>query len=143
MKIGPIRWSQSPVRIDGDSHMLEAMKDRVNADAALVRRGRWVSLTFVLGVDDQDYLVSIQSGRIASLEPRPLATLSGRFSIRAARATWEEHWRPFPKRDYHDIWSMLPKRLVSIDGDLVPLIQNLQYFKDIIAAPRQRETHGC
>ncbi len=34
---------------------------------------------------------------------------------------------------------MLPKGLARIDGDLVPLMQNLQYFKDVIAAPRARE----
>ncbi len=44
-----------------------------------------------------------------------------------------------PRRDYHDVWSMLPKGLARIDGDLVPLMQNLQYFKDVIAAPRERE----
>ncbi len=118
--------------------MLENLDDRVNGDAALVHRGRWVNLTFLLGIGEADYLVTIREGRVASVAPRRLATDTGRFAIRAAAATWEEHWRPLPRRDYHDIWSMLPKGLVRIDGDLVPLMQNLQYFKDVIAAPRAR-----
>ncbi len=118
--------------------MLETLKERVNANTALVRRGRWISLTFVLGIDENDYLIKVQDGRIESVGPRPLATLSGTFAIRATRSTWEEHWRPMPRRDYHDIWSMLPKGLVRVDGDLLPLIQNLQYYKDVIASLRQR-----
>ncbi len=119
--------------------MLENLEDRVNGDAALVRRGRWVDLTFLLGIGAADYLVTIRGGRVARIAPRRLATDSGRFAIRAAAATWDEHWRALPRRDYHDIWSMLPKGLARIDGDLVPLMQNLQYFKDVIAAPRARE----
>ena len=72
----------------------------------------------------------------APLDPREVATLRAWIE---GGAVWEEHWRPMPKRDYHDIWSMLPKGLATIDGDLLPLIQNLQYFKDVIASLRARE----
>ena len=118
--------------------MLESIQDRVNDDAALVRRGRWVSLDFLVGIGDADYIVSIDAGRVLSVEHRRLATQSGVFTIRAARETWEEHWRPMPRRDYHDLWSMLPKGLAQIDGDLLPLMQNLQYFKDVLASPRPK-----
>jgi len=117
--------------------MLESLKARVNSNAALVRRGRWINLTFVLGIDEHDYLVTVRGGRIETVGLRSLATLSGAFAVRAARTTWEEHWQPVPRRDYHDIWSMLPKGLVHIDGDLLPFIQNLQYYKDVIASLRQ------
>ena len=120
--------------------MLDRMKERVNADAALIQRGRWVSLSFLLGIDDEDYVITIAEGRVTAIAPRRLSTHTGAFTLRAARATWEEHWRPLPKRDFHDIWSMLPKGWAIIDGDLLPLIQNLQYFKDVIASLRARET---
>lgn len=116
--------------------MLEQLKDRVNDDAMLVRRGRWVNLTFLFGMDQDDYLVTITGGRILNVEARRLSTQTGVFTIRADGATWKEHWQAIPRRDYHDIWSMLPKGLAQIDGDLLPLIQNLQYFKDVIASLR-------
>ena len=116
--------------------MLETLKDRVNRDQALVRRGRRVNLTFLLGVGAEDFLITIRDGKVDAVAPRRLATDSGVFAIRAAAETWAEHWRPMPKRDYHDVWSMLPKGLAKIDGDLLPLMQNLQYFKDVMAAPR-------
>jgi hypothetical protein len=108
----------------------------MNADAGLVRRGHWVSLTFLLGVGPQDYLVTIERGRIVAVQARRLASMTGRFTIRAAPSVWEEFWRPVPRRSYHDLLSMLAAGLATIDGDLLPLIQNLQYFKDVLAAPR-------
>ena len=119
--------------------MLQELAGRVNANRALVRRGRWVTLTFVLGVDDMDYLIDVERGAIADVRPRRLQTQIGVFAIRAARVTWQEHWRRYPRPDYHDIWSMLPKGLARLDGDLVPLMQNLQYFKDVIASLRVEE----
>lgn len=116
--------------------MIERIQDRVNADEALVRRGRFVSLSFLLGIGEDDYVVTIERGRVASVERRRLATATGRFTIRAAAAAWEEFWRPVPRRDHHDLWAMLAAGIARIDGDLLPLMQNLQYFKDVLAAPR-------
>ena len=31
----------------------------------------------------------------------------------------------------------IAKKIISIDGNLTPFIQNLQYFKDLIASNRQ------
>ena len=123
--------------------LVALIQSRVNADQALVRRGRYVSLSFLLGVGETDYVVTIEQGRVSSVEPRRLATVTGRFTIRAAAATWAEFWKPLPKRDHHDLWAMLAAGLAKIDGDLLPLMQNLQYFKDMLAAPRPpREGRG-
>ena len=117
---------------------LDALKNRVNADAALVHRGRWVTLNFILGVGETDYLISISQGQITSILPRLLQTHSGVFSIRASQESWDRHWQAVPPRDYHDIFAMLAKAIVTIDGKLEPLMQNLQYFKDVIASLRRR-----
>ena len=116
--------------------MIDRIRGRVNANQALVRQGRYVSLSFLLGVGGEDYVVTIDKGRVSSVEPRRLATVTGRFTIRAAKPVWEEFWKPAPKRDHHDLWSMLAAGLAKIDGDLLPLMQNLQYFKELLAAPR-------
>jgi hypothetical protein len=115
---------------------VDHIRERVNAREALVRRGRYVSLAFLLGVGDQDYVVTIERGRVTAVEPRRLATMTGRFTIRAAKPVWEEFWKPVPKRDHHDLLSMLAAGIAKIDGDLLPLMQNLQYFKDVLATPR-------
>ncbi len=117
--------------------MIEHIADRVNANESLVRRGQYVSLAFLVGVGHEDYVVTVERGRVVSVEPRRLATMTGRFTIRASRSVWEEFWRPIPKRDHHDLWAMLAAGRATIDGDLLPLMQNLQYVKDVLAAPRR------
>ena len=116
---------------------LTELDSLVNADPALVHRGRWVNLTFTFGVGDIDYLITIQQGKIIKITQRMLQTVTGRFSIRADATSWRKHWQRTPQRDYHDIFSMLAKDIVHIDGDLLPLMQNLQYFKDLISKNRE------
>ena len=115
------------------------MQSQVNADARLVNRGRWVNLTFLFGISNDDYLISIVAGKITAIRRRHLATDTGEFSIRASAESWAKHWQAVPPRDYHDIFAMLPKQIAKIDGRLEPLMQNLQYFKDVIAKMRTGE----
>ena len=116
--------------------MLNNLETLVNNDKSLVWRGRWVTLSFIFGLGEIDFIITIVRGKVTNVKIRQLATQTGTFSIRAAESTWLEHWTAIPKRNYHDIWSMLPKQLITLDGNLLPLIQNLQFFKDLIASPR-------
>ncbi len=108
----------------------------VNGDAALVRRGRYVNLTFQLGIDNHNYLVTVDNGRLTDIQPRLLSTETGVFSVRAKSEHWHKFWLPVPPRDYQDLFSMLPKQYAQIDGNVLPLMQNLQYFKDVLACGR-------
>ena len=116
---------------------LTRLDSNVNADQVLVNRGRWVNLTFTLGAGETDYLITIEQGKITNITKRKLQTKSGQFSIRADVPSWRKHWQKTPQRDYHDIFAMLAKGLVNIDGNLLPLMQNLQYFKDLISKNRE------
>ena len=116
---------------------LTRLDSHVNADQVLVNRGRWVNLTFTLGAGETDYLITIEQGKITNITKRKLQTKSGQFSIRADVPSWRKHWQKTPQRDYHDIFAMLAKGLVTIEGDLVPLMRNLQYFKDLISKNRE------
>jgi hypothetical protein len=119
--------------------LIQDMQNRVNADSRLIARGKWSNLSFVLGVGEDDYLISIAAGKLTDIYLRHLPTDTGQFSIRASAESWAKHWQALPPPDYHDIFAMLPKQIVKIDGMLEPLMQNLQYFKDIIAIPGDLE----
>lgn len=113
----------------------------VNANQKLVDNGKQLNLCFTFGYGNDDYLFEIKNGRILSINRRTLQTKSGVFKIHAETKSWEKHWLTIPPRDYHDIFAMLAKKIVSIDGNLIPLMQNLQYFKDIISSNRQIRTN--
>ena len=114
----------------------ETWISKVNSNEQLVKRGNWVTLTFTFGIEDTDFLINIIDGKINSIKKRILLTDSGVFRIHGSKGCWEKHWLKIPPRDFHDIFAMLAKNIITIDGDLLPLIQNLQYFKDIIASNR-------
>jgi|TARA_B100001063_G_scaffold163325_1_gene152398 hypothetical protein len=110
---------------------------KANSNKRLVEKGRWVNLTFTFGIGKNDYLFEIIEGKVISSTKRTVLTKSGIFKIHGERDAWEKHWFNIPPRDYHDIFAMLAKKLIIIDGNLTPFMQNLQYFKDLIASNRQ------
>lgn len=116
--------------------LMNGFQAAVNQDHSLRRSGRWVSLEFLWGIGETDYLISLDEGRVTGVRIRTLPIETGTFSIRAASEVWTEHWRALPARDYHDLFSMLSAGLASLDGDITPLMQNLIYFKDLLAVPR-------
>jgi len=50
---------------------------------------------------------------------------------------WERHWQTIPEAGWHDLFALTKRGEASFDGDLRPLLQNLQYFKDLLALPRR------
>ena len=41
-----------------------------------------------------------------------------------------------PDPGWHDLFALTKRGAASMEGDLRPLLQNLQYFKDLLALPR-------
>jgi hypothetical protein len=64
--------------------MIEDLKNKVNADDKLVKRGRWLSTTFLLEVGSTAWLVNIVEGRIASMVKGPFVMPSWTFALRAS-----------------------------------------------------------
>ena len=116
---------------------LALLQERVNANPTLVRLGRWVSLEFLWGIGSTDYIIRLKQGRVGEVRARRLPTETGVFSVRAPREVWLEHWQAQPKPEHHDLFSMLSAGRASLDGETTPLMQNLIYFKGILAAPRE------
>ena len=117
--------------------MLDTIATLVNADANLVRRGRFVDTTFLIAIDDAYTLIRIQDGRVVKVTPGPFITPDYSFALRAPRAVWEKFWQPKPPLGFTDIFALVKQKLMQVEGDLHPFMANLLYFKDVIAAPRQ------
>ncbi len=116
--------------------MIERLPELVNGDAALVRRGRYFTDTFMLEVGETQYLIHVRQGRIESVETGPFVMRAWTFALRASAEVWERFWQPLPEPGYHDIFALLRKEQIVFDGDLQPMMANLLYVKSVIAAPR-------
>jgi hypothetical protein len=123
--------------IDVDRRLM-SLPALVNADAALVRRGRYWSGTFLLEADDVSYLVRVREGQVAGVERGPFLMRPWAFAVRAPAEAWRRFWRPVPEPGYHDLFAMKKLGLARIEGDLVPFMANLRYVQGVLAAPRDR-----
>ena len=117
--------------------MLDTIAGVVNADANLVRRGRFVDTTFLIAIDEAHTLIRIQEGRVTEVTPGPFITPNYSFALRAPRAVWEKFWQPLPPLGFTDIFALVKLKLMQVEGDLHPFMSNLLYFRDVIAAPRR------
>ena len=129
------RLSLREARMTGERNaMLENLAARVNGDTNLVRRGKHVNTTFLIAIDNADNLVRVTEGRIISITPGPFITPNYSFALRASRDAWEKLWSEKPIPGFTDIFALVKKKLLRIEGDLHPFMANLLYFKGVIAA---------
>ena len=116
--------------------MLERLAELVNGDEALVRRGRYLSTTFLVETGDTAWLVTVIEGRVARLERGPFLMRQWTFAVRAPADAWRRFWATVPAPGYHDLFAMAKAGHARIEGDLLPLMANLRYVKGVLEAPR-------
>ncbi len=117
--------------------MVERLPDLVNRSVALLRRGRYLDLDILIEIGAVPYYVSIAAGRIARLDRGPLLMRSWALAFRGPEDAWRRFWQPFPPPHFHDIFALAKCGRLRIEGDFHPLMANLLYFKDMLAAPRR------
>ena len=120
--------------------MIEALMARVNGDEALVRRGRFLTTTFLLEIGPSAWLISIFEGRIVSVTPGPFVMPSSSFALRASQDEWEKFFSPRPPPGSNDLMALIKRGVLSAEGDLWVFMANLRYFKEALAKLRQTGT---
>jgi hypothetical protein len=130
---------------DGEQTLVvrfEKLPELVNGDAWLVHRGRFLDVEVLIGLGASPYYLTIERGRLVRLERGPRLMRAWRFALRADESAWRKHWQAVPEPHFHDLLAMAKRGALAIDGDVQPLMANLFYFKDVLAAPRQRVRAG-
>jgi hypothetical protein len=116
--------------------MIEQLKERVNADTGLVRRGRFLTTTFLLEVGETAFLISIFEGRIAAVTRGPFVMPSSAFALRAPAAEWEKFWSERPPPGSNDLLALIRRRVLKAEGELQVFMAHLRYFKEALAKLR-------
>ena len=109
----------------------------LSADADLLRRGRWLSVDCRVDIGSEPFFLSLREGALSAFERGTRLMRSTAFAVRASDEAWTGHWKPIPEPGWHDFFALTKRGVASIDGDLRPFLQNLQYFKDLLALPRK------
>ena len=116
--------------------MIEMLKTRVNSDEGLVRRGRYLTTTFLLEVGQTAWLISIFEGRIVSVTPGPFVMPSSSFALRAPEDEWKKFWSQRPPPGSNDLMALIKRRVLKAEGNLQVFMANLRYFKEALAKLR-------
>jgi hypothetical protein len=109
----------------------------VAGDSDLIRRGALFDARFQVGIGAIPFDVVIGAGKITSLERGPFVMRSWRFAVRGTGEAWGRLWQPVPEPGWHDLFALVKRGCASVEGDLQPLMANLQYVKDLLALPRR------
>ena len=110
--------------------MIEWLVEKVNGDAALVRRGRFLTTRFLIEVGSAQWLVSIVGGRVASVTKGPFVMPSWSFALRAPQQEWQQFWSADPRPGSNDLMALIKRRVLKVEGDLHVFMANLRYFKE-------------
>ena len=115
----------------------KTIPDLLARDEALIARGRSLDVDCQLGPSTQPFHLAIRAGRIVDMIPAPVLMRSWRFSYRATPAAFAAYWHKMPPAGWHDLLALTKRGQATLEGDLHPFMSNLQYFKDVLALPRQ------
>jgi hypothetical protein len=116
--------------------MIETLRERVNGDEALVRRGRYLTTTFLLEVGQTAWLVAIYEGRIVSVTRGPFVMPSSSFALRAPEEEWQKFWSKRPPPGSNDLLALIKRRVLKAEGNLQVFMSHLRYFKEALAKLR-------
>jgi hypothetical protein len=120
----------------GRLKMIETLQKRVNGDEKLVRRGRYLTTTFLLEIGSSAWLISILEGRIASVTSGPFVMPSSSFALRTSKEEWDKFSSARPPPGCNDLMALIKRHVLKAEGDLQIFMANLRYFKEAFAKLR-------
>jgi hypothetical protein len=113
------------------------LPDLLSDDADLLRRGRWLDVDCRIDIGSEPFHLTLAQGALAAFDRGPRLMRSTVFTVRGTDEAWHRHWMKTPEPGWHDLFALTKRGAASFEGDLRPLLQNLQYFKDLLGLPRR------
>ena len=108
----------------------------IDATPHLLRMGALFSETMLLEVDGDAYYLTFHRGRLEKVACGQNRKTPWRFAIRTDGEALQKFWEPLPEPGFHDLFGLVKLGRASIDGDILTLVKNLRYIKEILAIPR-------
>ncbi len=115
---------------------LNTIKTILDDRPHLHRLGALFSETVLLKVDADEFYLVFEKGRIARIVEGPSKKTPYRFAMITDAEALAEFWQPTPRPGFHDIFAMAKIGRAEIVGDMLVLVKNLRFFKDVLALVR-------
>ncbi|WP_138472792.1 hypothetical protein [Poseidonocella sp. HB161398] len=109
----------------------------------LHRIGALFSETVLVEVDGEEIYLVFEKGHLVSVTPGPSKKTPWRFALVTDRAALEAFWQPVPAAGFHDIFALVKIGRARILGDMLALVKNLRFIKEVLALPRAARTEDA
>jgi hypothetical protein len=106
---------------------VESFRRASDEDPELHAHGRYYSCAFLLDMEEHQYLVNMHAGKVEEIlvDPGPLDDRY-QFIIRASAETWRGFGQETPPPMHHGLFAAAFRTDLSLEGDLLVLMQNLR-----------------
>ena len=121
----------------------KAIQTRLDGTPHLLRIGRLFSETVLIEVDGDEFYLSFDKGRLVSVTPGPSRKTPWRFALRADAEALHKFWQAPPEPGFHDIFGLVKIGRGRIDGDILSLVKNLRFFKEVLTLAREKEEQAA
>lgn len=115
---------------------LRQMQAALESRPHLHRIGALFSETVLLKLDGDEFYLVFDKGHITRIVEGPSKKTPYRFGFITDGAALAEFWRATPEAGFHDMFAMVKIGRAEIVGDMLLLVKNLRFFKEVIALPR-------
>jgi hypothetical protein len=118
--------------------LLDRLEPLHRLDDSTVRLGGHVDLTMLVDAGASRATVTIENGKVTDIaDPATTVMPQWRFALCASADEWTAFWEAAPLPGHHDLFALLRRKQLRIEGDLQPFMSNLLYFKALLARARQ------
>ena len=106
---------------------VDAFKRATNEDPEIQAHGKYYTCSYLLDMEEHWYQVKMHAGRVEEIlvDPGPLDERY-QFVVRASAETWRNFAQETPPPMYHGIFAASFQGDMSLEGDLLVLMQNLR-----------------
>lgn len=112
------------------------MQSTLNGAIHILRIGRLFSETVLIEVDGGEYYLEFEKGFLKSVVEGPSRKTPWRFAFRTDSVALKKFWEKTPEPGFHDLFGLVKIQRGRIDGDILCLVKNLRFFKEVMALPR-------
>lgn len=112
------------------------IQTRLEETPHLLRLGRLFSETVLIEIDGNEFYLTFEKGRITEVVQGPSRKTPWRFALRTDGDALQKFWQARPEPGFHDIFGLVKIGRGRVDGDILVLVKNLRFFKEVISLAR-------
>lgn len=119
--------------------MIEVFRDiqaQLNETPHLLLLGRLFSETVLIEIGADQIYLTFEKGYLVDVTAGPSRKTPWRFAFRTDAEALEKFWQPVPEAKFHDIFGLVTIGRGKTDGDILCLVKNLRFFKEVMALGR-------